>query len=129
MIPKILIVDDEKDIVLLINQMFHSELKKKLYEFEFKFSVDEAIEYVHSAPIGSILLIISDIHMPVGKNGIELLKEIKKDYNIPIFLFTAYDDETNKMAAKLFNADKYIVKPINFNELREDIMQVISSNK
>jgi CheY-like chemotaxis protein len=124
--PQILIVDDDKDVVPLFKQMFKSELKNGIFEFVFKYSTDEAMEYFRSVHKDTILLVISDINMP-GRNGIELLKELKRTANIPIFLFTAYDEETNRKAAELFKADKYLVKPIDFNELRRNILQLVLS--
>ena len=126
--PKILIVDDDKDIVLLFNQMFKNELKEEIFEFVFKFSAVEINEYLLSFSEESISLIILDIVMP-DKSGIELLKEIKRGTNIPVFIFTAFDNESSRKDADFFNADKYFVKPIDFNELRKDILKIILDNK
>jgi DNA-binding response OmpR family regulator len=60
-----------------------------------------------------------------GKDGIELLKELRAVSNIPVFLFTAYDDETTRKSAEFFKADKYFHKPIDFTELRENIHNII----
>ena len=124
MIPKILIVDDDEDIVPLFTQMFKNELKNGLYEFIFKFSASEANQYVQSVPAGTISLMLSDIRMP-DKNGIELLKELREKSDIPVFLFTAYDDEVVRKSAEFFKANKYFQKPINFTELRQEIKNIV----
>ncbi len=125
MIPVILVVDDEEDIIPLFNQMFKTELKSKLFEFVFKLSSIEVIDYIKSVPLGTITLIMSDIKMP-DKDGIELLQELKRETNIPVFLFSAFDEEVNRKAAQTFEADKFFTKPINFKELREEILKIIS---
>ena len=123
---KILIVDDEKDIVPLFNQMFKNELEKGIFEFVFSFSALEANQYLQSVPTESISLVLSDINMP-DKSGIELLQDLKKNYDIPVFLFTGYDDEMNRKYAELFKADKYFPKPIDFNELRKNILNLFNN--
>jgi len=123
MIQKILVVDDDEDVVPLFNQMFKTELEERLFEFVFKFSAVETNDYILSVSLETILLIMLDINMP-GKSGIEMLKELKKEIDIPIFIFTGYDDEINRKYAELFKADKYLPKPIDFNELRKDILNL-----
>ncbi|MCL2039171.1 MAG: response regulator [Bacteroidetes bacterium] len=128
MIPTILVVDDVEDVIPLFNQMFKTELKNKLFEFVFKLSSIEVIDYIKSVPTGTISLVMSDIKMP-DKDGIELLQDLKKESNIPVFLFSAYDEEVNRRAAQTFAADKFFTKPINFAELREEILKIIPSKQ
>jgi two-component system OmpR family response regulator len=126
---KILIVDDDRDIVPLFEQMFKKETTNNLFTFVFKFSYDEALEYLHSDDNAELVLILSDINMP-GRNGIELLQAIKtNDINTPVFLFTAFDDQNNRLLAEQYRVDKYLVKPIDFVALKTDIIELIQVQK
>lgn len=129
MCPKILVVDDDADIVYLLNQAFRRELDAGLFQFVFKFSAEEASEYLTTVGETALILILSDINMP-GKNGLILLKEIKEAKNTtPVFLYTAYDDNEKREMATEFKADKYILKPIDFKVLRESIHALIDETK
>lgn len=124
-IPKILVVDDDQDIVHLLNQAFRREIEKNMFSFVFKFSSEEAFDYLNSIDDTALILILSDINMP-GKNGLILLKEIKEANNkTPVFLYTAYDDNEKRKLAAEFKADKYILKPIDFGALREAIYTLV----
>jgi CheY-like chemotaxis protein len=108
--------------------MFKKELKNELFEFVFKLSSTEVIDYIKSVPLGTISLVMSDIKMP-DKDGIELLKDLKRETNIPVFLFSAYDEEINRKAAQLLAVDQFFTKPIDFTKLREEIFKIIPSKQ
>lgn len=121
---KVLIVDDDKDTEPLFNQVFRKEIKNGVFEFEFKFSTEEALEFLSDQKKAGLVLILSDISMP-GRNGIELLKDIKESGMVtPIFLFIAYDDPNNRILSEKFGANKYLLKPINFTALKNDILKL-----
>lgn len=119
----ILIVDDEKDIQMLFEQHYKKEIAEGEFCFKFAFSSDEAIEYIDKNP-SELVLILSDIKMP-GKNGIELLKHIRKfNHTTPIYMITAYDDGNNRKLAITGGADKYLTKPIDFASLKKYILEL-----
>lgn len=62
-------------------------------------------------------LLILDINLPDG-NGLDLLSEIKKIYNIPIILLTANDMETDIVIGLEMGADDYVTKPFSLAVLR-----------
>jgi len=57
-------------------------------------------------------LVILDINLPDG-NGLELLKEIKENYTIPVILLTANDLEMDVVTGLEMGADDYITKPFS----------------
>src|SRR5262249_42982343 len=63
MAPKILIVDDEPDLELLIRQRFRRQIREGAYQFAFARNGQEALDLIHTA--GDIDLVLSDINMPV----------------------------------------------------------------
>jgi len=119
---KIMVVDDEEDVQILFRQKFRKEIKKGLIEFHFAFSAMEALEYLNSQPENCVVLILSDINMP-GMNGLELLKIIKDKFpNLKVFMITAYGDEENYRIAMEYGADDYLHKPVEFDNLKEKIL-------
>lgn len=118
---KILVVDDELDIVPLFRQKFRKELRQNIVQFHFVHSAEEALDYLSTAADSEAVLILSDINMP-GMNGLELLKIIKAEYNhLNVYMITAYDEESNYKKAMDYGADKYLTKPIDFEKLKAEI--------
>jgi CheY-like chemotaxis protein len=119
---KIMVVDDEEDVQLLFRQKFRKEIKKGQIEFQFAFSAKEALEYLEGQPKNCVVLILSDINMP-GMNGLELLKIIKEKFpNLKVFMITAYGDEENYKIAMEYGADDYLHKPVEFDNLKDKIL-------
>ena len=121
---KILVVDDERDIQTLFEQRFRKEIKEKTVEFVFKFSGEEALDYLNThAHEQEAILILSDINMP-GMSGLELLEHIKQKYHKPppvVMMITAYGDGENFRIAKELGADDFLTKPVDFTLLKEKL--------
>jgi len=121
---KILVVDDERDIQTLFEQRFRKEIKEKNVEFVFKFSGEEALDYLRDhAHEQEAILILSDINMP-GMSGLELLEHIKQKYHKPppvVMMITAYGDGENFRIAKDLGADDFLTKPVDFTLLKEKL--------
>ncbi len=121
---KILVVDDEKDIQTLFEQRFRKEIREKTVDFVFKFSGEEALDYLSNhAHEQEAILILSDINMP-GMSGLELLGHIKQKYHKPppvVMMITAYGDGDNFRIAKELGADDFLTKPVDFTLLKEKL--------
>ena len=125
---KVMVVDDEEDIQSLFKQKFRKEIKAGQIEFHFSLSAEAALNYLENQEEASIVLILSDINMP-GMNGLELLKLIKEKFsNLKVFMITAYGDDKNYQTAMDYGADGYIMKPVNFDELKEKVFTIWSSH-
>ncbi|MEG3937077.1 MULTISPECIES: response regulator [unclassified Microcoleus] len=123
---KVMVVDDEEDIQSLFTQKFRKEIKAGQIYFYFALSAEAALEYLENHKEASIVLILSDINMP-GMNGIELLRIIKEKFpDLKVFMITAYEDENNHQTAMAYGADDYITKPVNFEVLKNKIMNLES---
>ena len=122
---KILVVDDERDIQTLFEQRFRKEIREKTVEFVFKFSGEEALDYLRDhAHEQEAILILSDINMP-GMSGLELLEHIKQKYHKPppvVMMITAYGDGENFRIAKELGADDFLTKPVDFTILKEKLI-------
>ena len=122
---KILVVDDEKDIQPLFEQRFRREIRNKEIDFDFAFSGEEALIYLEQQNSEAVL-ILSDINMP-GMSGLDLLSQIKKEYNEPppvVMMITAYGDEENYKKAMRLGADDFLTKPVDFKSLKEKITNI-----
>lgn len=115
---KILVVDDEEDVVSLFRQRFRRELRAGLIEFVFAQSGEAALTELSEQTQTGIVLILSDINMP-GMTGLELLRELKEGApQRPVVMVTAYDNPENRRLATRYAADAYLTKPVDFEHLR-----------
>lgn len=105
----VLIVDDEKEIVELIDLY----LRDKGYTIEKAFNGLDALEIIKNK---SIDLAIVDIMIP-GIDGYSLIKEIRMISNIPIIIVSAKIEGIDKVLGLNIGADDYITKPFDPLEL------------
>ena len=101
---KILVCDDEKDIV----RALEIYLKAEGYEIIKAYNGREAIQKMQETP--EICLILLDIMMP-EMDGIEALTEIRKFSNVPVIFLTAKSEDADKILGLNLGADDYITKP------------------
>ncbi|MDD5730997.1 MAG: response regulator [Candidatus Omnitrophica bacterium] len=121
---KILIVDDEKDIV----KMLDYNLKKEGFRTVFAYDGEEALNAANKERPG---LIILDLMLP-GIDGLEVCKTLKKEnktQSIPIIMLTAKTQETDKIVGLELGADDYITKPFSPGELVARIKAVLRRAK
>jgi len=121
---KILIVDDELAVKGLVKQIFKKEIKNKIFEFDFAFSAEEAIDILHEKKSSDVSLMLADINMP-GISGLQLAKVMKEKYpHIRVMILTAYGDKNNTKAAKDQGVTDFFIKPIDFELLKEKLLEI-----
>jgi two-component system phosphate regulon response regulator OmpR len=69
-------------------------------------------------------LVILDVMLP-GKNGIDILRDIRNSSGIPVIMLTAKGSETDRIVGLELGADDYISKPFNSRELLARIKAVL----
>lgn len=106
---RILVVDDEKPIADILK----FNLEKEGFEVFCAYDGNEAIEQVKKEEPDLILL---DIMLP-HKDGMEVCREVRKSYDIPIIMLTAKDSEIDKVLGLELGADDYVTKPFSTREL------------
>jgi len=107
---KILVVEDEKDLNLLIIKM----LKKAGYSADGCCDGREALDYLAGSDYDAILL---DVMMP-NMNGYELLKKLRdRGDDISILMLTAKDAVEDRVKGLDLGADDYLIKPFSVDEL------------
>ncbi|MCS7215215.1 MAG: response regulator [Thermodesulfovibrio sp.] len=111
---KILVVDDEKNILML----YKAELEEEGYEVITANSGREAIELFETQKPDMVTL---DIMMP-DIDGIQVLRQIKqKNPNIPVIMLTAYDYRDD---FAIWASDAYVVKSSDLAPLKETIKEI-----
>ncbi|GED18289.1 MULTISPECIES: response regulator YycF [Kurthia] len=106
---KILVVDDEKPIA----DILQFNLTKEGYSVVTAYDGDEALEKVEAEKPDLILL---DIMLP-KRDGMEVVREVRKKYDTPIIMITAKDSEIDKVLGLELGADDYVTKPFSTREL------------
>ena len=104
----ILIIEDDTSI----NKMLSKLLQQNGYNTISAYSGTEGV-LVHN---DSVDLIILDIMLP-GKNGDEIIEELKQKKEVPIIISSAKVDVDSKVKALMMGADDYITKPFSNEEL------------
>ncbi len=112
---KILVVDDEIDLELLVKQKFRRKIRENIYEFIFAHNGEEALEKVKEH--ADLDIILSDINMPV-MDGLTLLSRLPEaNPMIKAIVVSAYGDMQNIRTAMNRGAFDFVVKPVDFDDL------------
>jgi len=107
-LSKILIIDDEKELVMLLED----ELKARGHEVLVAFDGQEGIKLSKCQPD----LIILDIMMP-EVNGFDVCRTIRDEVLCPIIFLSAKQSEADKIMGLTLGGDDYVVKPFGLREL------------
>lgn len=107
--PVILIADDDRDIVSIIETI----LKEEGYQTVHAYDGEQAIRLIQRQPVH---LIIMDVMMP-KTNGLMATVEIRRLTNVPILMLSAKGEESDRVIGLTMGADDYLVKPFYRQEL------------
>jgi len=117
---KILVVDDEIDIIELVTY----NLEKEGYQVT---SARDGNDAITSARRNIPDIMILDLMLP-GINGLEVLRILKRNIetvNIPIIMLTAKTEESDRVVGLEMGADDYITKPFSVRELVARVKAVL----
>ena len=114
---RILVVDDDKDIVQTIKGNLELDGYEVLAAFDGHSSLQMAREHRPD-------LIILDLNLP-DIDGIKACQIMRREYDFPIIMLTARDGVADKVLGLECGADDYIVKPFNFLELSARIKSIL----
>ena len=103
---KILIVDDDKEIV----QLLEIYARNEGYEPVTAYNGKDAITKLNTMP--DISLVILDLMMP-EMNGMDVIRQVRKDSSIPILVLSAKTADMDKIQGLVTGADDYVTKPFN----------------
>ncbi|MFO8085407.1 MAG: response regulator [Desulfobacterales bacterium] len=127
MAVKMLFVDDETKVRLIINQLFKQEIKSQKFNILFATNGFEALDILKNEPDTD--LVLTDINMP-GMNGLSLLnkiQEIKPSLNpvITTIIISAFNDMENIRKAMNAGAFDFLTKPLDFKDLHITLAKAI----
>ena len=124
MAVKILSVDDETDLEVLLTQYFRRKIRKGEYEFFFAHNGLEALQVLLKHP--DIAIILSDINMP-EMDGLTLLTKINEMRNpsLKCIMVSAYGDMENIRHAMNNGAFDFATKPIDLDDLQLTIDKAV----
>ncbi len=119
----ILIIDDDKEMLAVLEEYFSSQGFKVRGFFEPK----EALSYLNSLPVGEkISAIVSDICMP-DISGIDLLVETQQiDQRIPVIMISAFSAPYYEQDALSNGAYAFITKPFPLSKVASAVTQAIA---
>lgn len=124
MTARVLIVDDEADLELLIRQRFRQKTRDGTYEFSFARNGQEALEVLERHP--DIAVILSDINMPV-MDGLTLLGRLRESgRQLGTVIVSAYGDMPNIRAAMNRGAFDFLTKPIDFQDFEVTLQKTLA---
>ncbi len=121
---RILIVDDEEDILELVQY----NVEREGYQTLCAVTGEQALQIVQTDKVDMVIL---DLMLP-GINGLEVAKSIKRNpqkTNIPIIMLTAKGEETDIITGLELGADDYVTKPFSPKILLARVKAVIRKNR
>ena len=115
---KILLVDDDKSIINMLDVILRKEQFSKIYKAE---TGENAIKCVKEVQPD---LVILDIMLP-DMDGYEVCKQIRLDSMVPILFLSAKSDEVDKLVSYAMGGDDHIAKPFSPKELVARIKAIL----
>lgn len=117
MAKKVLVVDDEKNIVKGIR----FSLEQDGMEVDCAYDGEEALNMVHAREYDVVLL---DLMLP-KVDGLSVCQQIREFSNVPVVMLTAKGDDMDKIMGLEYGADDYITKPFGIMELISRVKAIL----
>ncbi len=114
---KILIIDDDEDLSMIITDM----LESKGFEVSYAASSEEAFDILSERSFDIILL---DINLP-DASGFEICRQLREVSNVPVIFASARTSETDRITGFDIGGDDYLPKPYSMKELLSRINALI----
>ncbi len=115
--PKILIVDDDKQVRTVVTWQLESEH----FDVEEAGDGDAALRKMISVRPD---LLVLDLSLP-GRGGLEVLSAVRREGSLPVIVLTARRDEIERIVALDLGADDYVTKPFSPRELAARVRSVL----
>ncbi len=121
---KILVVDDEPDLEILLRQKFRRKVRKGEMTLVFAQNGVEALEQLEAHH--DVDMVLSDINMP-QMDGLTLLHQLNQlNYDLRAVIVTAYGDMKNIRTAMNRGAFDFVTKPLDFKDLETTIAKTLA---
>jgi DNA-binding response OmpR family regulator len=109
---KVLLVDDDEKLLKLVKEYLEG------YGFQV-LALPDGSAVMKTIAAQSPDMVILDIMLP-GKDGLDILKEIRTEYSVPIIMLTAKGEDADRIVGLELGADDYLPKPFNPRALHEE---------
>ena len=114
---KVLLVDDDEKLRKLVTEYLEG------YRFQVQ-TLSDGLSVLETVRKESPDIVILDIMLP-GKDGLDVLKEIRAEHTVPVIMLTARGEEADRIVGLELGADDYLPKPFNPRELLARMKAVI----
>jgi len=114
---RLLIIDDDIKLIELLSEY----LGGNQFDISHLLDGENALDEIQTRCPD---LIILDYMMP-GKDGLEVLRDIRQNYDLPVIMLTAKGDDTDRIVGLEMGADDYLPKPFNPRELLARIKAIL----
>lgn len=119
--PRLLIVDDDRRLAELIRDY----LSPMGYEIELRHNGPDGLAEALASPYEAVIL---DVMMP-GMDGIAVLRELRKQLDVPVLMLTALGEEADRIVGLEIGADDYLPKTFSSRELLARLRAVTRRNR
>lgn len=117
MAQKILVVDDEPEIVKLVR----AYLERAGFSVVSAYDGQQALAvFRHEKPN----LVVLDLNLP-GTDGLDVCRALRRDSDVPVIMLTARLEETDRLIGLELGADDYVVKPFSPREIVARVRAVL----
>ena len=113
----ILLIDDDREL----GEMIADFLSPDHMSVTVRHSGEAGLETLREADFDIVIL---DIMLP-GMNGLDVLREIRRNSDLPVIMLTARGDDVDRIIGLEFGADDYLAKPFNPRELAARIKAIL----
>lgn len=113
----ILIIDDDQELGGMLSEF----LAPDHFRVSARLSGEDGLAALEA---GAYDLVILDIMLP-GMSGLDVLKQVRKNNDVPVIMLTARGDDVDRILGLEFGADDYLAKPFNPRELLARIKAIL----
>jgi DNA-binding response OmpR family regulator len=117
MSKKVLVVDDDEKLRALVGEYLEG------YGFQ-TIALPDGLSVLNTIRSESPDIVILDIMLP-GRDGLDVLKDIRSEFTLPVIMLTAKGEDTDRIVGLELGADDYVPKPFNPRELLARMRAVI----
>jgi CheY-like chemotaxis protein len=127
---KILLVEDNRDDILLIERAFQKSKMSEKFDLVVVQDGNQAISYLRDLKQNDIIpmILLLDLKLP-RIDGFEVLQNIRKNEKtrlIPVIIFTSSKEERDIAKAYILGANSYVRKPIDSEKFMSVLQQIVT---
>ncbi len=119
---KIIVIDDEEHCKFIYETIFDDEIEDDEMVFAFYLSGEDFLKSHYMNNLDKVYAILCDISMP-GISGLDIFKIVREKSNeVSFYIVSAHIDSAVHVKAQALNASGYILKPIDFEIIRKQVL-------